>query len=200
MSSRVVARISLLLGALVTVGALSGPFFANATHLPRVVDPDDVRGLLDLQGVEVNGEEATRWKITTYPYWRASRIWDRGYFLVSFDTFGERRFDYYALVRSDGYRLLGELYRDRRTKPDYSMGSLDVWRPNRRSLKVKVPLARLNIPARRESYRWQVRSLFSGSKCPRVCIDQVPDRGAVREPLIDPLPTTTTTTTTTTLP
>lgn len=181
-------RAALALAGLLAFAAASLPWWAAAAHR-EVVDGDDVRGLLDIKLVDVEGDQRPTWRIVTYHYWRNHRIFDRGYALVYFDTFGDSRMDHYALVRSDGYRLQAELYRDRRTKPDYIVGALDAWRPGRWSLSVRVPLHRLNIADDRTYYRWSARTLFTSDVCPRVCIDLAPDAGAVREPLVQPTPT-----------
>ncbi len=163
------------------------PLVASARHA-NVVDPNDTRGALDVSLVEVEGNEKPRWKIVTFDRWTAKQVWDKGFALVYFDTFGAERFDYYALVRSVGDGLKGTLYRDRSAKSDYAVAKLEVWRPNRRTVMVKVPLTKLNIGPDRLSYRWYVQTLMTNTNCRRVCFDRAPDEGAVEEPTAEPAP------------
>ncbi len=119
-------------------------------------------------------------------------MWDEGYGLVYFDTFGTKRFDYYALVRSDGYHLEATLWRDRKRKRDVRVSKLHVARADRRSFTVTVPLRKMKIPRSRRSYRWYVETIaVDDGACPRSCLDRAPNRGAVAEPVPGgtPLPT-----------
>jgi hypothetical protein len=163
------------------------PLWAFARH-QDVSDGNDTRGLLDVKRVEVDGKRP-RFKIITFAGWNNQEMWDAGYFLVQFDSRGDGRFDHYALVRSNGYGIQATLFRDRQRKSDYRVASLEAWRKGSRSVSVRVPLRKLDIPTARTYYRWIVRSLFTNHNCRATCIDRVPDRGAVRELLIDPEPT-----------
>lgn len=162
--------------------AASASWFAGAGHLP-VMDPQDTGGKLDIRRADVFGQERPRWKVATYGWWRPKGIWDRGFILVKLDTFGDERFDYYALVRSVGNRMRGDLYRDRRRKKDRRIARLNVWRKNRRSVSLRIPLQKLNIGPNRVHYSWAVQTLFTAKNCPRTCFDFTPDSGAVVEPL-----------------
>lgn len=178
--------ISLLAGALLAV-----PLLASARH-KDVRDGRDTQGLLDVKRVEVSGKKMKpRFKIINREGWSKDGLWDRGYFLVYFDTRGDERFDYYALIRSNGLRIEGTVFRDRQAKPDYRVASVDAWKPSARSVVVRVPLHKLRLGAKRISYRWYAITLFTGDKCGDVCIDRAPDEGSVEERLIpepDPAP------------
>jgi hypothetical protein len=172
-----------LVAALVAT-CLAIPGFVDAHHLD-VSDGNDVDGVLDIRRVAIYGRPPT-WNIVTQRRWRARSIWDRGFLLVAFNTFGSARYDYYALIRSSGRRLRAELYRDRARKRDYKVSSLKTWRPNRRSVKVRVPLDKMSFGKKRAYYRWFAQSLLTGPDCRRTCIDLAPDRSGVREPVKPP--------------
>ena len=110
-------------------------------------------------------------------------MWDRSYGFVFFDTMGGEAPDYYVLVRSDGSRMRGLLYRDRSRKKDVVLGKVKAWRPNKRSFAVKVPLRKMKFPDRRLVYYWWVQTLHTGTSCKTVCFDRAPDRERVTEPV-----------------
>ena len=170
-----------------------------ATHAD-VQDENDTKGLLDVSFVKVTGDEKPKWEFITFGRWSVNRIWDRGYALVYFDTSGDKRFDKYALVRSTGFSMEGTLWRDRQEGSDVKIANLDVFRRNKRSVTVKVPFGKLDIPDSRDFYRWFAETLFSGNDCPRICIDRVPDTGGMFEPLAQPTPDPTATPTPTVTP
>jgi hypothetical protein len=170
-----------------TLGALV-PFFADAHH-EDVIDPNDVDGLLDVRKVHVSPKDPPRYTFRTFGRWTTAEVWDYGYFLVHFDSNGDSHFDYYVVVRSNGNELLGSLWRDRKTQEDYKVGGVKVWRPDKNRVTVRVPLNRLKV--REAYYRWYASSLYTGNSCPRTCIDRVPNRGSVEEPLVEPTPTET---------
>ena len=185
-------RLTLL--AAIVGAAVALPLLAVANHVDTP-DPNDTRGLLDVRSVAVTGESRPTWEVITFSDWRVARVRDRGYFLVRLDTFGGERYDYYALVRSDGDRMKGTLVRDRVNKSDRNISRLAAWRPTTASIKVRVPLSRMRIGSLRLEYTWQVQTLFSNKACVRVCIDDAPDRAGVAEPVPgrspDPVPSTT---------
>jgi hypothetical protein len=160
------------------------PGVATAHHVD-VRDDDDVNGVLDIRRVTLYGRPST-WNIVTYGRWRARSIWDRGFLLVAFNTLASARYDYYALIHSTGRRLQAELYRDRAKKRDYKVSSLRTWRPDRRSVKVRVPLGKMTFGKKRRYYRWFAQSLLTGPDCRRTCLDLAPDRSGVREPIAPP--------------
>jgi hypothetical protein len=176
--------------ALVVIGA-SVPLLAGADHLDPD-DPNDTRGPLDVKSVRSWGRaRRPGWRVITFARWSAERVWDRGFVMVFLDTRRSDRFDYYALVRSNGSKMRARLFRDRRRRRDRDLGPLAAWRPSRRSVSVRVPFRKLRVGDNRAFYRWQVQTLFTGSRCRRVCFDVVPDRGPVLEPLNEPGPSPT---------
>jgi hypothetical protein len=178
-------------GVAVVVATL--PLLATA-QLDSRRDPRDTKGILDVRRVEVSGIDNPRFATITFSGWRVKRIWDRGYFLMNIDARGDRRFEKYAFVYSDGSRVRAFLYRNRPNRRDRVLGSLSAWKANRRKVVVKVPLDMLLIPEGRIHYRWFVKSLFTGRNCRRVCIDRVPNKGAIRTefaPAPSPTPTET---------
>jgi hypothetical protein len=79
--------------------------------------------------------------------------------------------------------MLGSLWRDRRKKPDRYEGTIDEWRPNKRSVTVRVPLSMMYLGGpRRLTYRWRAQSMLTSSKCRRVCFDRAPNHTEVTEP------------------
>lgn len=177
------------MAAAIVMASLS---FAGATH-PDVVDPNDTKGLLDVKKIVSTHGKGPKFTFRTFAKWSVDRIWDRGYGLVHLDTFGDARFDYYALLWADGYNMKGTLYRDRRKKTDYAVGSLKVWRKNKRTMIVRIPLKKMEFGESRLHYRWIVKTLMTGKECPRVCIDRIPDQGSqqVLLPGVEPSPTPT---------
>jgi hypothetical protein len=155
------------------------PFLAGARP-ETYPDPNDTRGRMDVKRIEVLGTDRVRYKIETYPRWKAADVRDRGFVVVFFDTFGNNRFDYYALVRSKGKRMNATLWRDRKRKKDYKVATLSTWRAGSQSVSVRVPISRMKWPETRAFYSWRVQTLFTGPECRRVCFDVVPDGGRVR--------------------
>lgn len=180
-------KLLLVVAAVVLIPVLA---FAQSVELR---DGNDTKGLMDASEVIFTDGETPRWTFLTFKSWTADRIWDRGFVIVNLDTFGSGRFDYYALVRSDGTKLHGELFRDRERKDDYRVADLKVWRKNRQRVTVKVPLAKMNIGETRLFYRWIGKTLMVGVNCPKVCIDRIPDSGSVQAlvPGAEPTPTPT---------
>ncbi|MDP9069122.1 MAG: hypothetical protein M3N53_12370 [Actinomycetota bacterium] len=193
---------SLWLAAAASAVAVAIPLLATASHLD-VPDGNDTRGLLDVRRVDLSGSERPTWHVITFTDWTVGRVFDRGYFLVRLDTFGTARYDYYALVWSNGYRMRANLFRDPQRRRDYNVATLTAWHPTASSIKVRIPLRTMRIGKDRLDYTWQIETLFSSKNCPRVCIDQVPDRMGVAEPIpgrASPLPTTSATPTLTPSP
>jgi hypothetical protein len=183
-----------ILVSVAVAGAASLAFMASANHLD-VTDPNDTRGPLDVRVVESNGRNRPSWKIITFSRWSRPEIFDAGYVTVLLDTRRAARPDYYILVGSRGTRLYADLWRDRESKPDYRVAKVKVWRADKKSVSVKVPLKLMIVGTQRTFYRWTVETIFTGERCTRVCFDFVPDEGAVVEPLPVPSPTPTVTTT-----
>lgn len=150
----------------------------------RVIDPDDTPGILDVRRVTFDDPKGAppAWTVVTATGWKVGPLWDRGYVFVEFDTIGGEPADHYALVRSDGRTLRGELYRiaRKRGRRDAFVSSLTVWREGPASVSVRVPLKLMSFGERRDDYRWWVVSTLTGSKCPTTCVDRVPDEGSVQ--------------------
>ena len=171
-----------------TVAAAGIAFVAVASHLD-VTDPNDTRGPLDVRSVESFGTTQPSWKIVTFSSWSRAEIFDTGYVTVLFDTRAGPPADYYVLVGSLGTRMYADLWRDRATKPDRRVAGVKVWRADRTSVSIKLPLDRMVIGSERTFYGWSVETIFTGERCRRVCFDFAPDEGVVIEPL--PVPTAT---------
>lgn len=187
--NRITLRAVTLLCA-IGVAAASLGLIASASHL-EVADPNDTRGPLDVRMVRTGGERSPRWKIVTFSSWSRADIFDTGYVTVWLDVRGGTRSDYFILVGSMGNHLYAELWRDRAGKPDFKVANVKIWRRDRSSVSVKVPLRKMTIGERRTTYGWSVETIFTGERCRRVCFDNVPDEGAVTEPLPVPSPTPT---------
>jgi hypothetical protein len=99
---------------------------------------------------------------------------DQGFFLVNLDTFGDKRFDYYALIGSDGRRFRASLWRDRQSKRAKRIAKLKSWRASKDSVSVRIPLRKLRIGPARHTFRWYVQTLFIGPKCRRVRLSVIP--------------------------
>ena len=175
-----------------------GPWASQAGH-SDVQDGNDARGPLDVRLVQMTSGNEPRWTVWTWEPWRAVSLWDRGFIVVKYDTFGDSHFDYYALVRSVGSRLRGTLHRDYRRKTDEQLRRLTIKRPERRGVRVKVPYRSMRFATPFE-FRWMVTTSWSAARCRgAICLDRAPDRGAVEEPR-RPVPTPTLTLTPTPVP
>jgi hypothetical protein len=185
------ARLALVLVVLLTAASLF-TLFAQASH-QDIKDGNDVKGKLDIRAVNTFGKtHSPGWKINVSSRTGVKQLRDRGFFLVYFDTFNDSAPDYYLLVSSNGSKLLGKLWRDRTGKPDRKLGKVPVWRSNKSSATVRVPLSELYMGGKeRLTYRWWVKTLFTGRKCHRVCIDRAPNKGAVTESNGKPSPSPT---------
>jgi hypothetical protein len=183
MGARVV--LATVIGAAILV-----PILADARHID-VTDGNDVRGLLDIRRVKTFGDTRPGFKVDTFSGWSNRDIFERGFILVFFDTFGTKRSDYYALARSTPTRMVASLYRDRQYKRDYKVASAGVWRASRRSVTIQVRLGKMNFGSNRVVYRWYAETLLTGNRCRRVCLDFAPNNDVVTEPRpgVTPTPT-----------
>ena len=158
-------------------------------------DPDDTRGLLDIRRVQLHGAERPRWNVITWQGWTTAETWDAGYVLVLLDTLGDQRADYYVLAGSTGDGMYADLWRDRVSRSDRRISGVNVWRPSKTSVAVKVPLRKLKLGERRTFYRWRIETIFTSERCRRACFDLAPDEGFIVQPLDPggptPLPTIT---------
>jgi hypothetical protein len=155
---------------------------AGASHRD-LSDGNDTRGRLDVRKVKSFGAvKKPGWRVITRARWNVRWVQDRGFALINLDTFGDSRFDYYALIGSNGSRMKGTLWRDRSSRRDRMVSKLAVWRADRKSVSVRVPLSKMKRGNKRLEYRWYVQTLYTSSKCKQVCIDRVPNRGAISDP------------------
>ena len=189
------------IGALVVVTLILFALPVLADHTDQI-DPHDTRGKLDLEEVAFDHVGAPTWRISTFSTWTVRSIWDLGTFVVELDTRGDAAADYVAVVRSDGRRLVGTLFRLRRAGREIEVTALRTAKSSASAATVTVPLRDVSIGPNRTSYFWSVLSSFTGRFCTRTCLDAVPDEGMIEQPLpgVTPSPTTTTTTTPTTTP
>ena len=157
-----------------------------AEHV-RVRDRNDVDGRLDLRAVEMRNGQPRRWILKTHKAFSARRIFDRGYLLVYFDTYGTKRFDYYVLLRPERSKIVGELFKDRKEANDEKLTSTKVRKPGKRAVVTTVPFRFMRQPDTATTYRWHARTIYSGRTCRRVCIDRAPDTRSIEE-LYLPLP------------
>ena len=157
---------------------------ASAEH-EVVQDQNDVSGRLDLRRVEMK-EGPRRWLMTTQKRFNADQIFDKGYFLVYLDTFGDKRFDYYVLLRSIRNRIRGDLWRDRKKSNDEMVKRTETWRPDEKTITTTVPFNKIFRPKTRLDFRWHAVSLWSGPSCRRTCIDRAPNGRSVTELYVQP--------------
>lgn len=172
----------------VVIISLFAPVVAHATHT-RVRDGNDTQGALDVRMARMKRDHPPRFLVRTFSGWSARGIWDRGYILIYFDTFGylkgrKARFDYYGLIRSNGRSLAGELYRDRRQTRDRRIGRFKARKLDRRTVKATIAVRdKMRIGDNRDRFRWYVKTLYTSRSCKRVCIDRAPDARSVTERL-----------------
>jgi hypothetical protein len=191
---------------LLTVGVVTAAAFAGGpTSRAQVQDPNDTRGLLDVRRVWFEPEaDPARWTIVMFSPWTEELTRDRGFAFVFLDTMGDPRFDYYAVIVSNGRHLSGSLWRDPKRGPDVRLLGLDVRRDSDTNVAVRIPLRQLEIGGVRTVYRWSVVTTFTGRVCRATCIDRIPDEGTFEQPLatstLTPTPTPTATPTTTPTP
>lgn len=182
-------RVIRLCGAVAAVVlALEVPALAHHTDQQ---DPNDTRGRLDLDEVRFDHSGAPNWRVVTFSRWAVRSIWDRGYLVVQLDTMGNPDVDFVAVVRSDGRRLVARLFRLRRGGGQAELAALRTAKAGSRAAWVTVPLKELTIGPTRTSYFWSVLSGYTGGGCSRTCLDVVPDREMVEQPLpgVTPTPT-----------
>ncbi|MGZ5296206.1 MAG: hypothetical protein ACXWYT_04730 [Actinomycetota bacterium] len=179
---------------LTVVGVTAAALAGDPSSRAQVQDPNDTRGLLDVRRVWFEPEaDPTRWTIVTFSPWTAEVTRDRGSVFVFLDTMGDPRFDYYALIVSNGRRLSGSLWRDPKRGPDVRLLALDVRRDSDLDVAVRIPLGPLEIGEVRTVYRWSVVTTFTGRVCRATCVDRVPDEGTFEQPIGTPTPTPTAT-------
>jgi hypothetical protein len=167
---------------------------AAGAHHSDLEDPDDTRGKLDVKHVRfAHVGRPPFWTVVTFGEWRTAAMWDRGYIMVSLDTQGGARAEYYLLIRSVRTALEGTLWRARVHEPDAYLGSVPVKRLSRRSASVQMRLTRVTFGSSRTYYRWWVETVFTSDVCRRTCHDRAPNRDAVLQwrPGMSPTPSPT---------
>jgi hypothetical protein len=184
-----ITRVALGIAGLAT-GVVLLPL-AQGTVQVKVGDPNDTTGVLDVRRVAGGRPMRALFRVSTYARWSPKKIQDHGFVLVFLDTMPGRRFDYYVLARSNGRGMVAALYRDRTGKRDRRLRSVPAWRPDRRSVTVRVRLGKLRWPRRRDHYRWFAQTLYTSGKCRRVCFDVAPNGSplVVFRPGAEPTPT-----------
>lgn len=169
--------------ALAALAVLCASTPALAEHADQT-DPNDVRGLLDLEEVRFRHERGPYvWVFKTYGAWKTKRIWDTGFLVVQLDTIGSTATDFLVVLRSVGKEVQGELFRRRRDGTEVHRRTLDGWRAGSKGGAVQVPRRWLTFGPKRTVFRWSANSLFTGDRCRSTCIDAVPDEGTVEQSL-----------------
>lgn len=174
----------LVLGVL--IGAVLGLAPSSLAEHVNVRDGNDVDGRLDLRAVEMREGPPRRWILKTHKAFSPNRIFDRGYLLVYFDTYGTKRFDYYVLLRPKRHKVVGELFKDRKQARDEMLATTKVRKPGKRSIVTTVPFREMRKPQTALTYRWHARTIYSSRSCKRVCIDRAPNARSIEEPFIPP--------------
>jgi hypothetical protein len=171
--SRGIRVLAPFVAAFATVGLVS---LAAGAHDTDLTDPNDTRGLLDVRQVRLAHEGVPpAWTIVTFARWGALKMWDEGYLIVWLDTQAGPEAEYYALIRSNRYRLEGSLWRARIYGPDSFVKRLEVWRQSGRTASVRLRLFNLAFGPERAFYRWWVSTLYTNDVCRRSCRDRVPN-------------------------
>lgn len=174
--------------ALVVALVVAPAGLARADHTVQA-DPDDVRGLLDLEEVRFRHESGPYvWVFRTYASWTTKKIWDDGFFLVQLDTLGSEAADYMALLRSNGKEMQGELFRVRKDGSQRHIRALDASRAGPTGAGIELPPRFLSYGVHRTSFYWWTASLFTGDRCRTTCIDVAPDEGTVEQPIVEQVP------------
>ena len=145
-------------------------------------DGNDTRGILDVRRVRTDlGPRRPTWTVVTRSRWTLDRLWDDGFVLVYLDTAGGTDPEYYALARSVGSGMRGELFRHR-DGIDQRVGAVRVRHPGRRSVLIRVPLGSLEFEGGRAYYRWSVQTILLNGPCSQGCFDRVPGGGMLPQP------------------
>jgi hypothetical protein len=170
------ARPFLIAGILVAVVATAFAAVRNED------DPNDTRGVLDVRTARFEWAEgsAPRWTVVTFSTWTEAFLWDRGYLFIELDTHAGPEADEYVLIRSDGRRMVGALFRVGSVR-DQLIRAVPVRRANRISVEAAIPWKHLSIGPSRDTIGWWVRTSSSGDLCVKPCLDRAPDDGAFDE-------------------
>ena len=190
-SRRVVPRpvVPFLIAAVVVAIAVVAT--AGQSFHDDVSDPNDTKGLLDVQRVRLAHEGGTEVTVITFAKWSASKIWDRGNAYVFIDTEGGESPEYFVLVRSTGSDLRASLWRERGGRRDRYLRRVKARRKSPDGVSVTVPIKSLKFGPHRTSYLWWATTTFTGDTCRRTCVDRAPNAGGVEQwrPGMSPTPT-----------
>jgi hypothetical protein len=160
-------------------------FFAPARGEHKtVLDGNDTQGRADIRSIRMENGSPRKWFFRTWRGWRVRDFFEQGYFVLYFDTFGNKRFDYFVFVRAKRKRLGAALWRDRRAKDDVRLRNVNARKAGNRLVRVAVPFGKMRIPNQRLKYRWFGRSIWSGPSCRRLCLDRAPNNKVVSELLV----------------
>lgn len=174
----------LLVGMLMIAVAATGP----ARSIPiaaqaQIQDPRDGK-VLDVQTVSTAPDPtAFRFTVTTWSRWTARRVHDRAFFVIYLDTLEQPGYEYYLLLRSNGRRIGGGIFRVNAGRRSPKVGRVLVTRRGPRTVEAAIRRRQLSIAPARADYGWYVQTILTSRKCRRVCFDRAPDAGEVREPL-----------------
>ncbi len=182
MSRRWLQRAVVIITALsLSVGAA---FAATPRRAPQVTisDTKDTKGVLDVRTVRLQSKGGTWFTVIMRKKWTPMKIWDRGNVFVFFDTRGDEGEEYYALVRSDGRTLLGDLWKSKKGAPHH-VATLVLSRRSGDGVTIKIPMKKLKFGKKRTTYSWWAITAYTGTKvCRAVCFDRVPDHGSEEQP------------------
>ena len=183
--ARVIRRIVVGAVPFVVAAALVLAMTAIASGVTTTQDDaNDTRGSLDVRRVSYHWVKgaAPSWEVRSFHTFTARGLWDRGYLYVEFDTRGDERGDFYALLYSDGRRMRGQLFRTGALR-DAHIRPVQVRRPDRSSVAVRVPWSWLRFGPSRQVIRWWVTTSFTNATCQHSCADHAPDEGAIEDVL-----------------
>jgi len=171
--------VPLLVGSLLALGAviaMAAPGFHS-----DIADPNDTKGVLDVQHVRLDHEGGAEVTVITFAEWTPASIWDRGNAYLFLDTEADAGPEYFVLVRSTGAELQATLWRDRRDRRDVYLRKVAVRRKSPDGVSVALPIKSLDFGPSRDSYFWWATTSFTGRSCRRTCLDRAPDEGSVEQ-------------------
>jgi hypothetical protein len=141
----------------------------------ELIDGNDTASPLDVREVDGTASPAAlTFSASTHARWRTRALSDRAFFVVHLDPRTGRR--YIAVARVTRTGVAAVLLR-KRSGHDVRVAAVRAWRPDQRSVSIRIPRRRLAVPAAGAAFAWRLQTLTTTKRCPRVCIDSVPDRG-----------------------
>ena len=171
--------VPLLVGSMLALGAVIA--MASPGFHSDIADPNDTKGVLDVQRVRLDHEGGTEVTLITFAEWTPASIWDQGNAYVFLDTEADEAPEYFVLVRSLGADLQATLWRDRRDRRDMYLRKVAVRRKSPDGVSVALPIKSLEFGPARDSYFWWAATSFTGRLCRRTCLDRAPDEGSVEQ-------------------